>query len=113
MGEVVASTEAVVEVTTNLLLPLPVEAMDVEEVDIDHLLHMMEDVRVDLVEEEVRRTKLSCYTYTKLCIARHHKSIFLSSYLVHTSIFKILKFTIRDLRLTLDSFCNSSELFRV
>lgn len=66
MGEVVASTEAVVEVTTNLLLPLPVEAMDVEEVDIDHLLHMMEDVRVDLVEEEVRRTKLSCYTYTKI-----------------------------------------------
>lgn len=66
MGEVVASTEAVVEVTTNLLLPLPVEAMDVEEADIDHLLHMMEDVRVDLVEEEVRRTKLSCYTYTKI-----------------------------------------------
>lgn len=67
MGEVVANTEAVVEVTTNLLLPLPVEAMDVEEVDIDHLLHMMEDVRVDLVEEEeVRRTKLSCYTYTKI-----------------------------------------------
>lgn len=64
MGEVVANTEAVVEVTTNLLLP--VEAMDVEEVDIDHLLHMMEDVRVDLVEEEVRRTKLSCYTYTKI-----------------------------------------------
>lgn len=50
VGEVVASTEAVVEVTTNLLLP--VEAMDVEEADIDHLLHMMEDVRVDLVEEE-------------------------------------------------------------
>lgn len=58
MGEVVANTEAVVEVTTNLLLPLPVEAMDVEEADIDHLLHMMEDVRVDLVEEE--EVRLNC-----------------------------------------------------
>lgn len=91
MGEVVASTEAVVEVTTNLLLP--VEAMDVEEADIDHLLHMMEDVRVDLVEEEeVRRTKLSCYTYTKLCIARHHKSIFLSSYVDSTYLPLFLRF---------------------
>lgn len=89
MGEVVASTEAVVEVTTNLLLP--VEAMDVEEVDIDHLLHMMEDVRVDLVEEEVR---LNCRAIPtqKLCIARHHKSIFLSSYVDSTYLPLFLRF---------------------